>query len=202
MSKNVKRAISCLLLIYTAVYLLNPAALQAAEKEIVISDQKRPDGKKEITAVFYLDTEPELIYGILKDVRKFPEFMPDSEKVDMIEEGDNFHIVKFSGAIGPFDSIVVMKRVFNDQDKSIEWVQLEGLAKEVSGLWKVEGNRQGEKGTKVFYSNYVNAGKLVPPFMVRRYMKKNILQMVDAIKNRVNTVGKKDNGAGQLPGAQ
>ena len=178
---------------YTLIIILLTSVITCAvdkksDINLVIKNEKREDGKKAVTAVFVLKADPELVYATLRDVEKFPEFMPGSADVEILEKGDSYQIVKFSGSRGLFSADIVMKRIIDDKNKRIEWCLVDGPPREVSGYWYVEKDKKNGS-VLVHYSNHVNAGMLIPGFMVRKILFEDIQKMVPNILKRVKSGG-------------
>ncbi|MBN1904773.1 MAG: SRPBCC family protein [Deltaproteobacteria bacterium] len=155
-----------------------------------ISTEKGKDGKRHIRASFNLKADPDEVYNTLLDVELFPEFMPGSADVKMVEKSSDYQIVRFSGNRGLLSGDVVMKRIRDLQKRQIEWFLIDGLPKEVRGYWLVETDKNDKSLTVVHYSNYVDAGTLVPGFLVRKFLYEDIEKMVPNIIKRVESGGK------------
>ena len=162
------------------------AADRSEASGLIITNEKRADGKKAVTAVFSVNADPELVYHTLRDVERFPEFMPGSAAVKMLEKKAGYQVVKFSGSRGLLSADIVMKRIIDDKNRKIEWSIVDGPPKEVSGYWSVGSN---DNGSIVHYSNYVDAGLLIPGFLVRKYLIEDIQRMVPNIIRRIESGG-------------
>jgi ribosome-associated toxin RatA of RatAB toxin-antitoxin module len=157
--------------------------------EPVITYEKGADGKKIIKALFMINADPELVYHTLRDVTKFPEFMPGAAGVKMVEDHDDYQIVKFSGERGLLSADIVMKRTIIDKKRRVEWSLVEGPPREVKGYWHVEKDTKNELVSIVHYTNYVDAGAIIPDFLVRKYLREDIEKMVPNIVKRVASGG-------------
>ena len=113
------------------------SADEATIGDLIIRNEKSEDGKKFVTTVFNLEADPELIYITLRDVEKFPEFVPGSAQVKILESGNNYQVVKHSGSRGLLSADIVMRRII-DNNKRLEWKLVDGPPWEVSGYWHVE----------------------------------------------------------------
>jgi ribosome-associated toxin RatA of RatAB toxin-antitoxin module len=156
---------------------------------LIIKNEKRKDGKKAISAVFILKADPELVYSTLRDVEKFSEFMPGSADVEILEKGTNYQEVRFSGSRGIFSADIVVRRIIDDSNKRIDWNIVTGQLREMCGYWYVERDNQRESLTIVHYNNFVDAGTLIPDFLVRKYLREDIKRMVPNIIKRVESGG-------------
>ena len=165
------------------------AAKDLSGCNLVITDEKIEGGKKAVKAVFVLKAEPEQVYYILRDVERFTEFMPGSAEVEILEKDTDYQVVKFSGKRGLLSGDVIMKRNIDDNRRRIEWNLVDGPPREVSGYWYVEKSPNSESETVVHYLNYIDAGTLIPGFLVRKYIHSDIKKMVPNIIKRVESVG-------------
>jgi len=153
-----------------------------------ITEEKMPEGRVAIQAVFRIDAPPDQVYKTLRDVSRFPEFMPGTREVRILESGEGYQVASFLGDGGLLESNVVMKRILADTERRISWTLVEGRAREMKGFWLVrEAEEKG--GTLVTYRNYVDAGALIPGAIVREYLKKGVPPMVAALRKRVLSGG-------------
>jgi ribosome-associated toxin RatA of RatAB toxin-antitoxin module len=155
---------------------------------VKITEEKMSGGRIAIQAVFRIDAPPDQIYRILRDVSRFPEFMPGTREVKILESGEGYQVASFLGDGGLLGSAVVMRRELADPERRISWTLVEGRARELKGFWLVqESEEQG--ASLVTYLNYVDAGVLVPGAIVRECLKKDIPPMVVALRKRVLSGG-------------
>ncbi len=181
-------SLTCFFLIGAAGYCHGEGAVvsdyERTNEDLMITEALRPDGKKTLRAVFHVKADPDLVYRTLRDVEFFPEFMPNSDRVEILERGERFQIVKFSGSRGFFRADIVMKRMLSDEERRIEWCLVQGPPREVSGYWQVGGETRDGR-VMVAYSNYMDAGRLIPDFVARSLLKDDIRAMVVSIRKRV-----------------
>jgi len=151
-----------------------------------ITEETAPNGKTAVKAVFFIPGDPNLVYAILKDASRFPEFMPDTLEARIIESAEDYHVADFTGSNGLIQSRFVMRRIFADHERKISWTQVEGSAREVQGSWVVKAENGG---STVTYWSVVDAGALVPDGLVRAYQKDSIPPMVANLRLRVHSGG-------------
>lgn len=177
------------LILMLSVQLFPCRAAEMPVNKLVITNEKREDGKKIVSTAFVLKADPEQVYNVLRDVEKFTEFMPGAADVEILEKGKDFQVVKFSGSRGLLSGDITMKRKIDDDNRRIEWNLVDGPPREVCGYWHVERDREKESLTVVHYSNYVDAGALIPGILVRKYLHDDIKRMVPNIIKRVESGG-------------
>jgi ribosome-associated toxin RatA of RatAB toxin-antitoxin module len=153
-----------------------------------IHNETSPDGTPGIRAYFQVEAETDVIYQTLCDSTRFPEFMPDSREVCILESGPNYQIGCFSGVVGFINSKLTLKRVCDDATHCISWSMLEGIPRSMTGYWLIE-NEPNSKGSLVTYVSYVDAGPLLPDGVVRNLLRSNINQTVANLRKRVKSDG-------------
>ena len=184
-----KRIFIYFFLIFLSGLSIPCSADEAQDCGLIIKVEKGDNGKKLIKSVFSIKADPEHVYQTLKNVKMFSEFMPGAADVEILEKGSNYQVVKFSGSRGLFSADIVMRRTINDSDKRIDWRLIDGPPKEICGFWHVERDKQRESMAIVQYTNYVDAGALIPEFLVRKYLREDIKRMVPNIIKRVESLG-------------
>jgi len=156
---------------------------------VIISNEKTVNGKTAVKATFRMEAKPEIVYVTLRDTSSFPEFMPNAKKVQVLESGAGYQIIRFLGSSSFWKSDVIIKQIFDDTDRHISWTLIKGnKARAVDGFWRVETERNSQ-GSFVTYLNYVDAGALIPDFIVRHFLRNDISQMVANLRKRVNSYG-------------
>ena len=174
---------------FLSLPLLPCRALEADDGNLIITNEKKDDGKKAVTSLFVLNADPEKVYQTLRNVEAFTEFMPGAAKVEVLESGEGYQIVKFIGSRGLLSGDIVMKRIMDNRNRRIEWNLVDGPLREVSGYWFIEPDHVSKQGSVVHYSNYVDAGVLIPAFIVRKILREDIQKMVPNIIKRVESGG-------------
>ena len=152
----------------------------------VITEEPASKGKTAVKAVFFIPGDPNLVYAILKDAERFPEFMPDTLEARIIESSEDCHVAEFKGSNGLIQSRFILRRIFADHERRISWTQIEGSAKDVQGSWVV---KEENGGSRVTYWSVVDAGALVPDALVRAYQKESIPPMIANLRLRVQSGG-------------
>jgi len=165
-----------------------PEEDEATRTNITVTEEKMEGGRVAIRAVFRIEAQPRTVYETLKDIAEFPEFMPDTKEVQILESGPGYHIANVLTENGLLLTRIVLKRIFSEAEYRISWYQVEGQAREVDGFWLVKGDRE-EEGSVVTFQSYVDAGPLIPKVVVREQIKKSICPMVASIEKRIESGG-------------
>lgn len=156
--------------------------------EVQISDETAPDGTPGIRAVFWMEAEADVVYQTLRDSQHFPEFMPDTRKVFVLESGPDYQIACFSGVVGFINSDLTLKRVYDDTTRRISWSLISGLPREMTGFWLVEKDPH-RSGSFVMYTSYVAKDFWFPDGIVRGLLRNNINKTAASLRKRVESGG-------------
>ena len=189
-SANVWLSVQALLFLFVALSPSPVLCLRPTEEDssITITEERMDGGRIAVKAVFRIQGRPDQVYETLRDVSGFPEFMPGTREVRILESGPGYHIASIVGEKGIFQSTSVMRRIFSEDEHRISWYQVEGQARAIDGFWVVEGENDREESL-VTYQTYVDGGALVPDSIVREHIRKGIPPMVASLQKRVESGG-------------
>jgi ribosome-associated toxin RatA of RatAB toxin-antitoxin module len=155
---------------------------------LALSNEITPDGQTAVQAVFDVDADADAVYRVLRDAERFPEFMPDTKEVRILESGPGYQITHFWGGKGVFESRLTLKRTLLDTDRKISWSLIEGRPRAVTGYWHVEQAPDG-RGSRVTYLNHIDVGGWIPEAMVRHFVKQSLHAMAANLRKRVDSGG-------------
>ena len=157
--------------------------------QALITDEVKPGGKTWVTAIFWLKTEPDAVFRILRDVEHHPEFMPEVKEARIVERGPGYHVAHFRAGEGFFASEHTLKRVYDEPERRISWSLVQGRPKDLSGYWHVQQSPDGV-GSLVTYSAYIDVGVLVPDVLTRYFAKRTVPLMIDNLRKRSESGGR------------
>jgi len=147
-----------------------------------------PDSGTELRATFLVQGDPDEVYRTLRDAERFPEFMPGTSEVRVLEKHPDCQIVSFKGARGIFEAEVVLRRVSDDTRRRISWSLVRGSLKSSDGFWLVEPySRCG--AALVSYANTVEARPLVPARLIHSFLRGSIEDTAECLRRRVASGG-------------
>lgn len=86
------------------------------------------------------------VYNLLKDIHRFPTFMRNIKKLDIIERDKNKLISSWEVEIDGVNILWKEEDNFNDKEMSLKFKMIEGDYKSYKGEWQLEDM---PKGTKV-----------------------------------------------------
>ena len=114
-----------------------PAA-PGCDETVHFSRVAQADAHTALRASFLVRGDADAVYETLRDAEKFPEFMPNTDEVTVLEQAEDHQIVSFKGSSGLFKSEVVLRRVADDRSRRISWSLIRGSLKSSDGFWSVE----------------------------------------------------------------
>lgn len=126
------------------------------------------------------------IYPILKDMEKYPEFMPDLVSVEVLERKDNTTITRWVSNVD--GRIIKWTEVdtFDDENMHIAYRQIEGDLKKFEGEWiltDIPGGTEIKLTVDFEFGIPMIAGLLNP--ILKKKVRVNSENMLKAIKERM-----------------
>jgi len=86
-----------------------------------------------------MDREPSEIYGILRNLEKFPEFIRDIEKIAILENKSNeIVITKWIADIDGTPVEWIETNHFNDNAKTMKFCMVKGAFEKYEGSWEIK----------------------------------------------------------------
>jgi ribosome-associated toxin RatA of RatAB toxin-antitoxin module len=128
------------------------------------------------------------VYHTLRDAERFPEFMPGTDEVRILEDNGKCKTVLFKGSRGFLSAEVVLRRISDDPLRRISWSLVRGSLKSSDGFWSVEQDTRCEAAL-VTYSNTVDAKLLVPTRIVHAFLRKSVEETAECLRLRVASGG-------------
>ncbi|MBI1908566.1 MAG: SRPBCC family protein [Deltaproteobacteria bacterium] len=134
----------------------------------------------EISSSVEIKASPKIVYGIVTDFEKYPEFLPETKSVEIKKEGRSPQ-VRFQ--IQVIKTISYLLQFNLKPLTDVCWKLVEGdIFKRNSGFWKFEEVKKGV--TKATYSIDVDFGVLVPRMITHMLVGKSLPQMLERFKKR------------------
>lgn len=128
-----------------------------------------------------IDVEPEVLYDIIVDFRKYPEFVKEVTKVRIDSESENqWTATFFISMIKKLDYSLVL---IGERPLSVTWsLAKKGFMKKNDGAWALKDLGDGK--TEATYSAEIDLGLLAPKSIVNMLMSSNFPTMLSAFKKR------------------
>ena len=140
-----------------------------------------------VQAAIAIDADPAAIWQIVTDCEKSPEFVPGvltCQRLEVLEPGrlELFRqTVKYSWYLPRLEYEFELEYFPYEQ---MNFRRVRGSLKRLDGTWWLEPVAPDK--TLVFYSVDLDPGFLVPQFLVRRALRKDLPKVLAALRNRVS----------------
>jgi ribosome-associated toxin RatA of RatAB toxin-antitoxin module len=157
-------------------------------QEVQLSNERMPDGKTAIKAIFRITSSPRVVYETLRDANRFPEFMPDTREVCIVESGPGYQIAYFRGGEGLFESEVTLRREYDDWNWRIAWSLIKGRPRAVTGFWQIDKGPDDHHAV-ITYFNHIDPGAWIPDVFARAFIRRYIIQTAESLRKRVCSGG-------------
>ncbi len=127
------------------------------------------------------------VYALAKDIERFPEFMADVEKVEILEDDPPRRVSHWVGAVKEFNRTIewTEEDYWDDEAHVCTFAQTEGDFSEYRGRW--EFNETPEGTTVYIELEYAYDIPLIGALiknLLRKKMQQNIDAMLAALKQR------------------
>jgi len=154
----------------------------------VIIDTQKLDGKRRVEAAIVIDHDVGDIWKVMLDCPNAPKFVPNMRRCEILERADDGsweiieHEVKY-GWLAP--KTIYQFRADYIPQQSIHFERISGDLKHLVGDWTLEPAPGQSSSILVSYSVYIDPGFIVPGFMVRRSLRKDLPGVLRALRRRV-----------------
>jgi ribosome-associated toxin RatA of RatAB toxin-antitoxin module len=132
---------------------------------------------------------PDRVYAIARDVERFPDFMPEVQRITVLEasEDGTRQVVQWVGLIPAFRLTVkwTEEDLWDDAARTCRFRQVEGDFSEYHGTWRFEAEEGGTRfDSEVHYELEIpTIGPLIRG-VVRKIMTDNVDRLQAALKKR------------------
>ncbi|MEX2264140.1 MAG: SRPBCC family protein [Bryobacteraceae bacterium] len=138
-----------------------------------------------IKSVFQIDAPRERLFGILTDFPRYREWMPGCKESKVVSQSDNSAQVELT--LASVKTINMGLEFDLTPTQLISFRKYSGKdIKEYLGSWRLMNASDGA-GTVVVGEMEMDAGAMVPKFMVSRMVERSISQTAEALKKRIAT---------------
>jgi len=154
----------------------------------VVVQSRKVGGKRWVEAAILISQTAEDIWRVMLDCAAAPEFVPNLRRCEVLDRADEGsweiieHEVKYSW-LAP-KTIYQFKAEYAFPE-SIHFERISGDLKHLIGDWRLEANDDLGGAVLVSYSVYIDPGFFVPGFMVRRSLRKDLPDVMRALRHRV-----------------
>lgn len=127
------------------------------------------------------------VWAVMLDVEHAPEFVPGLRRARRIERQDTSeiieHTVKHSWLL---PEVTYRFRADYRPPEQIDFHRISGDLRAMTGTWTLRATTDG-RGTIVTYAVYLDPGFLVPQWLVRQSLERNLPAVLRATRQRVTT---------------
>lgn len=125
---------------------------------LVVVEEKDDHSLKLVTGGVLVEAPPEVVWGVITDYAKYPEWMPEVEEMTVLKEEGNVREVRYDLLFKI--SIIKRKvtytmRMLSKKPERIEWELIDGDFDYSVGGWQLVPAKGG-KATMAYYSTYTN----------------------------------------------
>ena len=134
--------------------------------------------------------DTEALYALIKDMERFPSFMPDLVGVRVVERGENRTVTAWEAKVDGLTLRWKEEDLFDEAGLRISYRQIEGDLKRFEGAWQIapiEGGARVEL-TAEFDLGIPMIAPLVEPLLTRR-IEENCRGMLCAIEAELGRRG-------------
>lgn len=158
----------------------------AVEEDVVMQEIETADGREGIVARIIIPAPLEVVWTVITDYEKLPEFIPDMKLSKVIERKDSETILLQQGEsrflMFHFNVEVIIKLI-EQRYHNIEFDLVSGDFDYFEGEWKIESI--GDKETMLTYTLIAHPGFYAPKWVVRYMLKRDIPLRLKALRERV-----------------
>ncbi len=125
---------------------------------------------------FELAVPPEVLLGVVWDVRAYPDYVRGVARVEVLEEHPDRALARFTASMAglEFDYVLAMER----DAREVRWQRASGSFKDAGGRMTHLG------GDRFRYENWLDPGFHVPDFAVRLVLERNLPRLIREFQDR------------------
>ncbi|NCO32599.1 MAG: hypothetical protein AUJ92_06115 [Armatimonadetes bacterium CG2_30_59_28] len=130
-----------------------------------------------------IDSPPDAVYALAKDVEKFPDFMPDIESVKIVkDDGRGRTVSEWVGKIRQFNRTLkwTEEDFWNDTERVCEFKQTKGDFTEYGGVWRFSPSKEPNATEIELQVDYVFDIPLIGN-LIKAVLQKLVQQNADSI---------------------
>lgn len=167
--------------------------------ELVIFARGVESGRR-IIAVSEVDAPPDVIFGVLGDFERYPEFMPYVKESRVLSRSEENEVITYARVAPPFVSqrdyalkvSLMPGSAANGNVFKLEWISSPESWPEVEGVvrirlnegaWLAEPVEDGRR-TRLTYRLFTDPGGLIPDFVVSLSNTIAIPELFEAVRKR------------------
>jgi hypothetical protein len=169
---------------------LDGDALAAGEVQVEVLRSERPL-TAEIRLAVEIDAPPEPIWAVLKACEVAPEYVPNVQSCRRLEALDGGRAELFVQAIKPVFFMPSFEHVFRLDYTPFTHIgvhRVSGPIELLEGSWWLVPRESGR--TLLVYELAIDPGMPIPRFVVRATLKRDLPQVLDAVRQRAEAAAR------------
>ena len=129
-----------------------------------------------------IDAAPQQVMAVLTDFGSYPDFIPEIEQVDILEQAHHEWEVRFS--ISVVRRLTYTLRLARPDSQTLNWSLVGGVFKANDGCWKLSPLEGGSR-TAASYEISVQVGMFVPGNIMRSLIEHMLPNTLQRFKTRI-----------------
>ncbi len=125
-------------------------------------------------------------WNVLVNVRKFPAFIPDLNKVEILEKGPGWEVVKFTASRAFINFSYITQRHYEQNNLLIWWEGRDNKFTRNEGYWKLLPQSDG---VILIYYAWIKPRFPVPQFIINYLHGKSLPGLMKAVKKHIEGKG-------------
>ena len=166
---------------------LTPDQLEAIRSGEVVVESKPVDNlpQGQVWAAIWIPEPVEAVWDTMLDCDAAPNFVPGMKTCEILETGTNTDVRRHRVDIGfLLPDVQYVFRADYTLHQTIRFERVSGGLQSMEGTWRFEPDPATE-GTLVRYSVFIDPGFFVPQWMVRKMLRANLPEILEALRNEV-----------------
>lgn len=158
-----------------------------AKGEVIIrEDQSSDGGGRKVQAAILIDSPVQRVWNVIIDCERAAEFMPDLKSCKFLQRGEDTAIIEQQVKVSwLLPKTTYIYRSIYQKFRRIDFKRISGDLKDLEGSWVFE-RAGGDQQTIVVYSVFLDPGFVVPKWLVRKLLRKNLPDVLLALRKWVS----------------
>ncbi len=127
-----------------------------------------------------IDAPVDRVYAVIVDYERYPEFLPEIERAEIVARDGDTVDVAFS--LNLIKRLTYTLRLVGEPDRGVSWTLLDGMFQTNDGGWNLEPLEGGR--TRATYRIEVAVGVFVPGSITKRLVGSTLPTTLAAFKAR------------------
>ena len=163
----------------------------------VVVDSEEQGGRGRVVAMVLIDRDVEAIWRVILDCDRAPEFVPNMRRCEVLERApdESWEIIEHEIKYSWFTpkTIYRFKAEYTPFER-VHFERIDGDLRELVGDWVLTPLRDRGRPVLVSYSVFIDPGAVVPEFLVRRALRRDLPELMRALRDRVSETPPTDPG--------